>query len=480
MAKRNRDLERLDREEAVRKTIIKIAAAVVGVIVLILLIVASIRKMRAAELKKQEEQAAAEEAARIEAEAAAKAAEEANDYEEIVFPSDASYTEKVTILGTGDNLIHESLYKDAETEEGYDFKPMYEHIKEAVSSADIATLNQETPLADAVAPISGYPKFNSPHEVGNALADAGFDVINEGNNHVMDQGVDGLLATLDFWDSIGVPYVGAYRDMDDLLKRRIIEVNGIKVAFLGFVEDVNEAIPSDSGVQIVHFYDEDMIEDLIKDAKSNADLVVVHAHWGNEDEDVISEAMQVYSRKMVDWGADIIFGNHTHILQNLEILKRESDGKLCPVIYSLGNFVSGQQKREQLLSGLMTVTCGKNPETGDTRVEGISFRPVVTHYEGDRENVTIYPVDEYNDDLCWENGVKTDDYPLTMDFLWDAVNKHISKQFLDAKSRAAYETYVKNKELKAAEEAAAQAEAETKAEGEKLSLLVEPEEDGEA
>ena len=150
------------------------------------------------------------------------------------------------------------------------------------------------------------------------------------------------------------------------------------------------------------------------------------------------------------------------------------------MIYSLGNFVSGQQKREQLLSGLMTVTCGKNPETGDTRVEGISFRPVVTHYEGDRENVTIYPVDEYNDDLCWENGVKTDDYPLTMDFLWDAVNKHISKQFLDAKSRAAYETYVKNKELKAAEEAAAQAEAETKAEGEKLSLLVEPEEDGEA
>ena len=124
MAKRNRDLERLDREEAVRKTIIKIAAAVVGVIVLILLIVASIRKMRAAELKKQEEQAAAEEAARIEAEAAAKAAEEANDYEEIVFPSDVSYTEKVTILGTGDNLIHESLYKDAETEEGYDFKPI--------------------------------------------------------------------------------------------------------------------------------------------------------------------------------------------------------------------------------------------------------------------------------------------------------------------------------------------------------------------
>ena len=431
MASINKDLKRLEREEQVRKHLIIIITTVVLVIAaLITAVVIRVRVKKAEAVRAAEEAARAEEEARLAAEEAARlAAEEAS---RIHFPEDPSYTEKVTILSTGDNLIHESLYRDAETEDGYDFRPMYELVRDDIRAADVATVNMETPIADSIAAISGYPSFNTPHEAGDALIDAGFDVINQGNNHVLDMGVSGLYATLDYWDEEGIPYVGAYRDMDDLLTRRIVERNGVKVAFLSFVQTSmnNENVPENEGYEILTFFDESMMEDLIADARENADVVVAHVHWGVEDEDIITDQMNDMAQKMVDWGVDIIFGNHTHVLQELRVLQRAEDGAYCPVLFSGGNFLSGQQSRDHLISGLMTVTAARNPETGDTQIQKVAFRPIITHYEGDRENVKIYPVDEYTEELAAEHGVKLEDEPLTMDFINRTVEAHISSQFL--------------------------------------------------
>lgn len=436
MAKKNRDLEALERQELVHKQILKIlVAAGCAILVLAVFLAVRISRNRAARARAAESEAAA--AASSAALAAEQAADEAwtetireAGFERIELPADPSYTEKVTILGTGDNLIHEALIDDAETDDGYDFSPMYEFVKDDISEADIATVNMESPIAESVAPVSGYPKFNSPDEAGEALIDAGFDIINQGNNHILDMGTEGLLATLDFWDGQGMPYVGAYRNSSDLADRRIIEVNGIKVAFLSFLTETNTDLPEDSSIQLVMFTDEQMIEDLIRDAKEHADVVVVHAHWGVEYTDELTGTMTEMSQKMVDWGADIIFGNHTHILQRLEVLTRSSDGALCPVLYSGGNFLSGQQSRETLLSGLLTVTVAKDPSTGETEVQGISFEPTVTHYEGDRNNVKVYPLADYTEELADSHGVRYEDAPLTLEYLDGLVREHISPQFL--------------------------------------------------
>ncbi len=350
----------------------------------------------------------------------------------IHFVNDPSYSEKITILGTGDNLIHEALFLDAQTEDGgYDFTPMYARVKPYIQAADIATVNQETPLATAIGSASGYPHFNSPTEVGDALIDAGFDIFNLANNHVLDMGQDGLYATLDYWDSVGAPYFGAYRGSEDRSNIRIIEKNGIRVAFLGFVNWTNVDPTEDANYQLVWIDDEYSVENFIRQAKEEADIVVVYAHWGEENENIITDQMSDMAQKMVNWGADVVFGDHTHVLQKITVLQRESDGALCAVQFCGGNFISGQKERAHLLSVLTTAEFGKNPETGKVALTGMTALPLVTHYIGDRTDVCIYPLDDYTEELAESNGVKQfENETMTLDYMWDLVHAEIPDQLL--------------------------------------------------
>ena len=259
--------------------------------------------------------------------------------------------EEVTILAVGDNLIHTSVYEDAETAEGYDFHPMYQYVKGQISRADIATVNQETPLAESVYAVSGYPAFNSPDTAGDALIDTGFDVINLANNHMLDKGTKGALATLAYWEEKGIPAVGFYASEEDADRIRIIEKYGIKVAFLGYTQISNSRMPSGTDCVMIFTSQEDRIREQIQEARQQADLVVVHVHWGTENTFRVDASVRALAQKMVDWGADIIVGNHPHVLQELTVLTRDSDGTRCPVIYSLGNFISAQKIGSNLLSG---------------------------------------------------------------------------------------------------------------------------------
>ena len=349
----------------------------------------------------------------------------------ITFVNDPAYSQKITILGTGDNLIHEALYLDARTEDGYDFTPMYARVKPYIQAADIATVNQETPLATEIGSPSGFPHFNSPTEVGDALIDAGFDIFNMANNHVLDMGEDGIIATLDYWDSVGAPYFGAYRGSEDRSNIRILERNGISVAFLGFVNWTNTDPTENANYMLTWIDDESSVESYIKKAKELADIVVVYAHWGEENENVITEEMSSMARKMVDWGADVIFGDHTHLVQKITALQRESDGALCCVQYCGGNFISGQKERAHLLSVLTTAEFAKNPETGKVVLTGITALPLVTHYVGDRTGVCIYPLDDYTEELAESNGVKQfENETMTLDYMWDLVHAEIPDQLL--------------------------------------------------
>ena len=335
----------------------------------------------------------------------------------------------ITILGTGDNLVHSAIYQNAMTGSGYDFTPYYEYLKGFISSADIATVNQESPIATSILPVSGYPEFNTPEEAGYALLDEGFDVINEGNNHIMDQGTEGALATLDFWDSLGVPYVGFYRNEEDRDTIRVVERKGIKVAFLGIVEMLNYPLSDSNTCKVIWTKDEDRIRDLLTKASSMADVVVVHVHWGEENESEVEDHVTELAQKMVDWGADIIYGNHPHLLRDIDILTRESDGKKCPVAYSLGNFLNGQTNPWQVVSGLMTVTCVRNQVTGEVDPQYMSFLPVIMHYSGNRTNGRLYPICLYSSDLAASHGVARFGSSLSMSYIMNILEDKVPEEY---------------------------------------------------
>ncbi len=310
--------------------------------------------------------------------------------------------EEVTILAVGDNLIHTSVYEDAETAEGYDFHPMYQYVKGQISRADIATVNQETPLAESVYAVSGYPAFNSPDAAGDALIDTGFDVINLANNHMLDKGTKGALATLAYWEEKGIPAVGFYASEEDADRIRIIEKNGIKVAFLGYTQISNSRMPSGTDCVMIFTSQEDRIREQIQEARQQADLVVVHVHWGTENTFRVDASVRALAQKMVDWGADIIIGNHPHVLQELTVLTRESDGTRCPVIYSLGR----------------------------VRPAAMCLDPIVTYYESGRQGFRIYPLEDFTEEMAADHGVHEFD-SMSLEKLRQIVDDAVPDRYLN-------------------------------------------------
>lgn len=339
----------------------------------------------------------------------------------------------ITILGAGDDLIHSTLYKRAKKlagGDGYNFHPMYERVADRIQGADIAVVNQESPLASKVAPISGYPLFNSPTEVGDELVRLGFDVVNHANNHLLDLGEKGIRATLDYWDTQPVKAVGAYRSDADLESIRIVEAKGIKTAHIGITEMTNGLyLPKGSAFRIIYADDKELIEHLIKKAKGMADVVVVSVHWGTEDTYTLTDAQKTLAQEMVDWGADIIFGNHPHVVQKLELLTRSSDGAKCPVMFAFGNFISGQLYGRNLVSGLLTVTMTKDFETGKTSYSGMKFEPIVTHYGKSFADLAIYPLSEYSEKLANSHGVRGRTPEFSMQFIQDIIDRNIPKEY---------------------------------------------------
>jgi poly-gamma-glutamate capsule biosynthesis protein CapA/YwtB (metallophosphatase superfamily) len=339
----------------------------------------------------------------------------------------------ITILGAGDDLIHDVIYQQANRRaggKGYDFAPVYARIAADIKNADISVINQETPIAGKIAAPSGYPRFNSPTQLGDELVNLGFDVINHANNHVLDMNEKGLAATLDYWATKPtVKVVGAYRNDADLENIRIVEAKGIKTAHIGVTEMTNGlSLPKNSNYRLIYASNTELIERLIKKAKTMADVVVISVHWGTENTFTLTDKQKTLAQNMVDWGADIIFGNHPHVVQQLTVLTRK-DGTKCPVIYAFGNLVSAQQTGQNMVSGLLTVTMTKDFATNKTTYTGMKFKPIVTHYGKGCANITIYPISEYTDALAAVHGVRRFTPDFSLKYIHSIIDKNIPKEY---------------------------------------------------
>ena len=342
--------------------------------------------------------------------------------------------QSVTVLCGGDNLIHEPIYQRAQTDNGYDFDYLYQNVKSFIESADIATINQEAPLATDLEDPSGYPHFNTPKEVGQDLVDAGFDVINIGNNHMYDIGSQGALVTEQFFQNRGIPVVGFYRSDEDFHNIRIIEKNGIKIAFLSFVEMTN-LDPDDPDLgYCVSMEDRSLVKEQIEEAREQADVVVAHAHWGEEGTTELTDGQVEMAHLMVDWGVDIIFGNHPHVIQSLVTITREEDSQLCPVIYSMGNFVSAQTHRNQIVSAMLAVKITRDAN-GIARPSAMGVMPVITHFtQDDRMDIVLYPLATYSEELAEAHYVNGSDGDFSLDYIYGLLNESIPDRYLNRMS----------------------------------------------
>lgn len=342
----------------------------------------------------------------------------------------------VHMVAVGDNLVQTGVYRAAQkwSADGtsYDFTKTYENIVPLVQAADIAVINQETLICGEGYEVSGTNfNFNSPVELGDAMVNAGFDVFTLANNHVRDKGIEGMSATLDYWDSMMAKYpilaYGIYRDAADMNNIRVQEVNGMKIAFLAYTEHLNGyTIPESSPISVGFTEDVALIERQIKEAKEIADAVIVSAHWGNEDTHVVADRVMTLADQMVQWGADVVLGGHSHTAQTMTYITRPN-GSRGFVFYSLGNFISAQTDNFNLVGEMGDFDLTLDLTTGELIVENVKCIPIITHYDdGKLSNLRLYPYSMYNEELASSHGVPYAPLGTAKSFSMDVINNIIN------------------------------------------------------
>lgn len=316
---------------------------------------------------------------------------------------------RVSFTALGDNLIHSAIYNQAGRRAGeagkYDFSAAYEGVADLLDRADITVLNQETLICGDEYEPSTYPRFNSPEALGEYMEELGVDVFTIANNHTLDMGEDGLRDCLQYYDEHGFVRVGAYIDREDRDNIRTVEREGAVVSFLSYTENLNGlSLSGNTSLEIGRTEDINVIIDEIEAAKQVSDICVVSLHWGVEDSDEIQSWQAEYARALSEAGADVIIGNHPHVLRDVEIFQN-SDGRETICAYSLGNFISAQSKGKNLIGGILNfdVVLG---EDSPARVENVNFIPIVTHYDNNYSNVRLYRLSDYTPELANAHGVR--------------------------------------------------------------------------
>ncbi|PUB09560.1 CapA family protein [Paenisporosarcina sp. OV554] len=304
----------------------------------------------------------------------------------------------VQLVAIGDILIHQPVYWDAATPQGgYNFSSMFTKVKPFIEEADIAVANQETMIGGAELGLSGYPLFNSPYEIGDALKEAGIDLVTLANNHTLDQGEKGIRNALAYWDRIGMAYTGAFKSNADRENIRTVNKNGIGFSFLSYSYGTNGLPVPEDKEYLINLINLSLIKQDVEKAKALSDVVVVSMHWGNEYEKEPNQMQLDLAKELSNMGVDIIIGHHPHVLQPMDWIERV-DGSRTFVMYSLGNFLSAQDGLEKMTGGIGGIEITKTTSSGKSVISlsNPSFIPTYA-YNKNKRNFSIIPMVQLND-----------------------------------------------------------------------------------
>ena len=340
-----------------------------------------------------------------------------------------------TLMALGDNLMHMGIVntgKQADGTRNYDF--LFEDIADFIDLADVSVINQETIFGGNELGFSGFPYFNSPTEVGDAIVNAGFDVVLQATNHTLDQKQAGVEHCIQYWKNHPeILMVGLHEKYETVTdadgnvgvlpedRIPILTVNGIRLAILNYTYGPNaEIIPAYARgmMDVLCNYNEkglldftairpQVLED-IADAEEMADVVIVFPHWGAEYVTTPTKYQKKFAKQMAEAGADLIIGAHPHVTQPVEWITADN-GNVCLCYYSLGNYVSTQQDPISMLENMAWVTF-RMTEDGTVVIdrEKTGSIPLVCQYSaGPLRFKAIYLLEEYTQDVADKHGIRS-------------------------------------------------------------------------
>lgn len=284
---------------------------------------------------------------------------------------------------TGDVLMHNPVLQAAKTGDGYDFRDSYEYIAPYYQQFDFMVANLEVTLGGTKAgQYQGYPTFNCPDQIVDALKEAGVDLLLTANNHSYDTGYNGMLRTQQVVKEKGLANLGTVENAGDSFWR-VEEISGIRVGMVCYTYESGKAadgrkqlngitlkkeaeplVSSFSYTDLEGFY-QTVEADLAAMTQAGAEATMVYIHWGNEYQLQPNADQKTIAQKLCDLGVDVIVGGHPHVIQPFEMLTSGEHTTYC--IYSVGNAISNQSR-----NSLKSISNARYTEDG--MVFGVVFQ----------------------------------------------------------------------------------------------------------
>lgn len=320
------------------------------------------------------------------------------------------------ITTAGDIIMHKPFLTSSKyyNGESYDYNAIFKYMKEIYEAADFAAVTTEYALTDGN--YSGYPTFCAPDAIAEALAANGIDMCMLANNHIYDNGDEGLQRTMDVLTENDLLYIGTRKSETD--KKYIIQdINGIKVGFFNYVyetevvngmKSINGIAVSEESQELVNSFQEadpqslyDDIEKILAEMKEEGvEYTIAYMHWGVEYQTQENSYQDAIAQELCDMGIDALIASHPHVIQPVDLLE-SSDGKHQMVCaYAIGNHLSNQ--RTEYMDGLtngysedgMVVTLTIHRDTsGKITLEKADFTPTwVYHGKNPDDEYFILPL----------------------------------------------------------------------------------------
>ena len=290
------------------------------------------------------------------------------------------------LIAVGDIMMHST-----QTRSGYDakrqtynFDSFFAPVKNILSKGDWVIGNLETPLAgEDAGGYTGYPLFNAPAQLADAAKKAGFNILTTANNHALDRGEKGVIRTIANLGDRRIALTGTAASATEASKPLITTKNNISLAILAYTYGTN-GIPIPKGKDyLVSLIDEKkIVKDIAKARKQGVDIIAISLHFGDEYQRQPNPQQKQLVENLLTAGADIILGSHPHVVQPYKIFKfpgKNGKTRKAVVIYSMGNFISGQTQDYTDLGVIFQVTIRKKFPEKTTEITGIKALPTLVH-----------------------------------------------------------------------------------------------------
>lgn len=326
----------------------------------------------------------------------------------------------ITLMAIGDNLLHMGIVNTGIQSDGsYDYSFLFDNISAYLDKADIKVINQETIFAGNELGFSGFPTFNSPTEVGDSIAAAGFNVVLHATNHAADKGIKGIEHCMSFWGQYPEILVTGIKGEEEVTDIPLLEVGDFTFAILNYTYGPNSETIGPSlrkHLNMLCNYNEKtgridfttlnpQVTADIEAAKEMADIVIVFPHWGTEYKTTPSKYQIKFAQEMAEAGADLIIGTHPHVPQPVEWITAENGNRaLC--YYSLGNYVSLQKRAECMLEGMAWVTFHVSEDGIEVSDKNTGILPMVCQYNSGFRLENVYFLEDYTEEMAQRHGIR--------------------------------------------------------------------------